>query len=301
MKKNKTKLSRKNKIINLIITLLFVGGVIVFVYPFASNILVKHGQTKVITEHIQNTEKTTSDENKKEMQKALDYNNSLNGDPVKDPFVVGSGTALPDNYNSVLNTDGNGIMATLEIPDIDVLLPIYHGTSDDVLAKGAGHIPSSSLPIGSSTGNSVIIGHTGLPSAELFTDLDKLKKGNIVYINVLDKKLAYKVSKTEIVEPDKLNGIQTHYGKDLVTLITCTPYGINSHRLVVTCERTDYAKAVSENPPKTEQLMKSSDRQLVIMIALFCGVIICTIVVLIVVFKRRNRVSAERTDKNDGE
>lgn len=179
-----------------------------------------------------------------EWAKAEEYNENLAGDPVKDPFVPGSGYALPENYEEVLNV--GGVMGYVEIPKIDVLLPIYHGTSDEVLEKGVGHIESTSLPVGGTFRHSVLTGHRGLPSAELFTRLDEMEIGDLFLIHVLNRTLAYEVDQIKTVLPTELEDIQAIPERDFVTLLTCTPYGINTHRLLVRGSRTTYVPEEAE-------------------------------------------------------
>ena len=152
--------------------------------------------------------------------------------------MPGSGYALPDNYLEVLNTDG--IMGRLTIPKIGVDLPIYHGSSEESLQKGVGHIESTSLPIGGEYRHAVLTGHRGLPNAELFTRLDELTVGDTFYIHVLDRTLAYQVDQITTVEPDEMETLRAVPGEDYVTLVTCTPYGVNTHRLLVRGTRVPY-------------------------------------------------------------
>ena len=158
-----------------------------------------------------------------EWQKAEEYNENLAGDPVHDPFVMGSGYVLPDNYEEVLNLNGDGVMGYLEIPRIDVELPIYHGTSEEVLEKGAGHLEATALPIGGKNRHPVISAHRGLPSAELFTRLDEMEIGDWFYLSVLDETLAYEVDKITVIEPEELEFLTPEENRDLLTLLTCTP------------------------------------------------------------------------------
>ena len=161
---------------------------------------------------------------------------------------------LPDNYEEVLNINHDGVMAYIDIPKINTFLPIYHGTSDEVLNKGAGHLEGTCLPIGMDGMLSFISAHRGLPSAKLFTDLDLLEVGDTFFISVLDKKLAYEVFKIEEIKPEEIKDITNSTTKDIVVLITCTPYGINTHRLLVYGERVEYTKeeineVIKENKP----------------------------------------------------
>lgn len=144
------------------------------------------------------------------------------------------------SYNSILNLTGNGMMGTIEIPSISVNLPIYHGTSDEVLTVGVGHAQGSSLPVGGINTRSILTGHRGLPNAKLFTRLDELENGDMIYIRICDQILAYQVYLIEVIEPEEVEKVETIENKDLISLVTCTPYGINSHRLVITAERVEY-------------------------------------------------------------
>lgn len=157
---------------------------------------------------------------------------------MHDPFVSDSGYVLPTNYTSVLNVNHDGVMGYLSINRISLRLPIYHGTSEDVLAKGVGHMSQTSLPIGGKGTHAVLTGHRGLPSAELFTRLGEMRKGDLFWIEVLGRKTTYKVTDISVVKPNEVDKLRIEPGRDLVTLLTCTPYGVNTHRLLVTGERT---------------------------------------------------------------
>ena len=220
----------------LIISIIFIIlGVGIFLYPSISNYLAEKNHIDIIRNYDNLIVKINE-----EKEKARIYNENLSGDPVHDPFVIGSGYALPENYKEVLNVSDDGVMGYVEIPKISVYLPIYHGTSDEVLEKGVGHIQNTSVPIGGNSTHSILTGHTGLPNAELFTRLDELGIGDIFYIHVLDDVLTYKVFETKVILPDKIDELRILNGKDYVTLVTCTPYGVNSHRLLVKAERVEY-------------------------------------------------------------
>lgn len=217
---------------------LFLGGAAVFCYPALSNYLNQKHQARVV----QRYEQTVAARDKallaEEWARAEAYNENLAGDPVHDPFVPGSGYALPDNYLDVLNIDG--VMGRITIPKIGVDLPIYHGTDAETLEKGVGHIEATSLPIGGDYRHAVLTGHRGLPSAELFTRLDELEPGDTFYLHVLDATLAYRADRVLTVEPQELESLVAEHGRDYVTLVTCTPYGINTHRLLVRGTRVPY-------------------------------------------------------------
>lgn len=225
----------------LIISIIFIIlGVGIFLYPSISNYLAEKNHIDIIRNYDDLIVKIDEEKINDEKEKAKIYNENLSGDPVHDPFVIGSGYALPENYKEVLNIAGDSVMGYVEIPKISVYLPIYHGTSDEVLEKGVGHIQNTSVPIGGKATHSVLTGHTGLPNAELFTKLDELGIGDIFYIHVLDDVLTYKVFETKVILPDKIDELQILNGKDYITLVTCTPYGVNSHRLLVKAERVEY-------------------------------------------------------------
>lgn len=246
----------KNKVDNilLIMSIAFIfSGVCTFSYPKVSDYIAKKNQVEAIREYNEIVVQIDEEKMKEEMEKAQTYNENLSGDPVHDPFVAGSGYALPENYLEVLNISSDGIMAYIEIPKISVYLPIYHGTSDVVLQKGVGHIESTSVPIGGNSTHSVLTGHTGLPSAELFTRLDELVKGDIFYIHVLNETITYKVYETKVILPNEIKELQITKGRDLITLVTCTPYGVNTHRLLVKAERTEYEEYIPTEEPENNE------------------------------------------------
>lgn len=227
-------------------TLLFMAGAVSLLYPIVSNYLADRQHAEVIAANQSAAAKQDTSALDAAWQAAVQYNESLIGQPVHDPFVPGSGYAIPGNYNEVLNINGDGVMGSIKIAKIGVDLPIYHGTGDDSLARGVGHIESTALPIGGASTHAVLTGHRGLPSAELFTRLDELAPGDTFVITILGRKLAYKVTGTEVVLPDQLSSLAVQDGKDLVTLVTCTPYGVNTHRLLVHAERTAYEPSMEK-------------------------------------------------------
>lgn len=237
-RKNQNK--RGSLVIVLIAVMIFLVGAAVFLYPAVSNWLAKIHQSDVIQEYDDAVANENPEDYAQEWRLAQEYNENLAGDPVHDPFIPGSGYALPENYMECLNLDGSGVMGYIEIPQIDVRLPIYHGTSEEVLEKGVGHVESTALPIGGDFTHAVLTGHRGLPSAKLFTDLDQLEIGDQFYIHVLDQILAYEVDEINTVLPDELQELRAIEGRDLVTLVTCTPYGVNTHRLLVRGTRVPY-------------------------------------------------------------
>lgn len=238
---------KSEKILLIIAIIFIIVGTGIFLYPSISNYFAEKNHVEAIRNYDKMVVKIGEDSLKKEKEKAQTYNENLSGDPVHDPFVLGSGYALPENYKEVLNISGDGIMGYIQIPKILVDLPIYHGTSEEVLEKGVGHIQNTSVPIGGNSTHSVLTGHTGLPNAELFTRLDELVVGDIFYIHVLNDILTYKVYEIKVVLPDNIDELRITSGEDLVTLVTCTPYGVNSHRLLVKAKRVEYEDYTENN------------------------------------------------------
>lgn len=251
---------RKSKIV---LTFLFFAGLLVALYPAISNALANVEQASIIQdyeEQVQEMDETNLDS---EWEKAAAYNASISGEIIKDPFILGSGSVVPDNYNEVLSLENEkGVMGYIEIPSIQVSLPIYHGVSDAVLQKGVGHMQSTALPVGGKGTHSVLAAHRGLSSAKLFTDLNKVRIGDTFTIYVLNHKLIFQVDQILVIEPEDTKALQPIEGEEYVTLLTCTPYGVNSHRLLVRgCkisdelirEKTDAKNSQTKAEPQMER------------------------------------------------
>lgn len=240
MKRKRRMRRKKNPLLFLAPLLIFAAGAGIFLYPAVSNLLAERNQQNVIRTYRKSVEQLDEETLRREWSAAVEYNENLAGDPVHDPFVLGSGYVLPDNYEDVLNLNGDGMMGYVEIPDIDVYLPIYHGTEEETLKKGAGHLDVTALPIGGDGNHAVLSAHRGLPSAKLFTRLDETEIGDVFYIHVLNETLAYEVDQINVVLPEQLKFLNPEPGEDLVTLLTCTPYSVNTHRLLVRGHRISY-------------------------------------------------------------
>ena len=217
-------------------------------YPYIANYVFEHRVDSVINAAQEAVDSIDDSEQQQAIQAARDYNYEMASGRVQltDPFIEDELEADSDDYESLLCVTEEGVMGFVEIPSIDVLLPIYHGTSEAVLEKGAGHLQGSSLPVGGESTHTVLTGHTGLSNAKLFTDLTELENGDIFFLKVMGEKLAYKVDQIKVVLPSEMKDIQIVSGEDYCTLLTCTPYGINSHRLMVRGVRTDYEEAVAD-------------------------------------------------------
>lgn len=226
--------------------LIFAIGFLLCCYPLVSSLIEQQYQKSAVATYQQSVQDKDDSEIKTIIQKATEYNDMLfqtDGAIVGD---VNSEILSEKSYESLLN-QGTGVMGSIEIPKIGVDLPIYHGTEDDVLSNGVGHLEGTSLPVGGESTRCVLTGHRGLPNSKLFTRLDEIKENDLFYLNIFGETLAYKVNKIEVIEPDEVDKLHIQEGKDLVSLITCTPYGLNTHRLIVTGERVSYEKKVYES------------------------------------------------------
>lgn len=219
-----------------IMGIVFLAGLLVLLYPVIGNLIAQKTSNTEIDTYNAAVSNFTDEESDQAWKEAVEYNKTLAGSAISDPFS--STTTGSEQYNRLLNMS-HGIMAYIEIPSIHVYLPIYHGTDDAVLEKGAGHIYGTSLPVGGKGTHAVIAGHTGLPGKKLFNNLDKLAEGDTFTIHVLNKTLTYTVDQILVVDPQDVSALQIVSGQDYVTLVTCTPYGINTHRLLVRGVRTN--------------------------------------------------------------
>lgn len=208
----------------ILIPAFFLAGIAMLAYPFVSNYINELHSSHAIQQLEQELENADDAELKRQRELAERYNESLRN--------TGEASEYPYDYNEILAFPG-GIMGYIDIPAISVHLPIYHGTDEDVLAKGVGHLPDTAFPIGGTGNHSVLTGHTGLPSAKLFTDLCKLSVGDLFYISILGETLTYEVDQIKTVLPSEVGELLPTAKEDYCTLVTCTPYGVNSHRLLV--------------------------------------------------------------------
>lgn len=239
--------------------LLVLSGLCLLLYPVASDYLNKVEQAKVSNNLRQVVQKATPADLTAWRQQAIDYNNRLYSGAayVVDPFDPDAPKTSDEEYLACLNLAGDGAMGTITIPSIGVDLPIYHGVTGEGMDHGVGHEPHSSLPVGGPSTHAVLAGHTGLPSAVIFDKLDKLHVGDYFVLQVLDEDHAYRVTSTEVVLPDDTSSLAIQKDKDLVTLVTCTPYGVNSHRLLIHAERCDVPKEWLERKDRDTGLLST--------------------------------------------
>lgn len=220
---------------NIVLIIIFLIGLSLLLYPTVSDYWNSFRQTRAIAGYVEAVAEINDIDYQAILEDARAYNQSLVGNKKRYIFSE----QKHEKYESLLNISGNGIMGYIEIPSIGVSLPIYHGVEDTILQVAVGHIEGSSLPVGGLGTHCVVSGHRGLPSAKLFTDLDKLVEGDTFLLRVLDEALTYEVDQIHIVEPQEVDFLDIEKDKDLCTLITCTPYGVNSHRLLVRGHRIE--------------------------------------------------------------
>lgn len=220
------------------------------------------------------------------------YNKSLvPGVQAESGYSQESLTAASEEYGSLLNPVGNSIMGYVEVPTLNITLPIYHGTEDSTLEIGAGHLLGSSLPVGGDSTHAIITGHSGMASQKMFSDLDQLKEGDVFYVDVLGERLAYKVDQIKTVLPHDTTYLEILPGKDLCTLVTCTPFGVNTHRLLVRGSRIPYTEAVAQAEEMQQTEPAESTWEQEYMKGIEIGVVVVSlilIVVLLVQFFGRN-------------
>ncbi len=251
-KGEKPKKKKKHRWSNLLLVLIFVVGIGIVAYPTFSEYWNSMHQSRAIMGYAERVAEMSNEEYEKVWEAALEYNRKLLELPNR--WSIEDDQDLLDEYETQLNIDATGNMGFISIPKIDVNLPIYHGTSDAVLQTSIGHITGTSLPAGSSHtdeedwlkpdfgSHSVLSGHRGLPSAKLFSDLDAMEIGDLFYLTILDQTLTYRVDQITVIEPQDISEMEIIPGMDLCTLMTCTPYGINTHRLLVRGSRVENEK-----------------------------------------------------------
>lgn len=261
---------------------LFLLGVLFLVIPLGLRMWDGKMQENVIATYQQDLKGTSQETKDMIYRSAREYNKHL----------YETGESDESRYLEELNVFQNGMMGSLEIPKISLKLPIYHGVEESVLASGIGHLPESSLPTGGENTHCVLTGHRGLPEAQLFTRLDELEQGDVFKVNINGHKLWYEVCEIQVIKPEEIEILRIYEGKDLISLVTCTPYGINTHRLVVTGERIDEGKVTSGR--LEGKLISKRD-----MIVLFLPVI-CFVPLVLHRWKRKIMKSRRcREDEND--
>jgi sortase A len=271
----------------LIVVLLI--GLSLLLYPSVSNYWNSFHQTRAISDYVEKVAEMSNEEYDRVLSEAKAYNEKI--------ATTGGMFKLSEEeereYKSMLNISPDGTMAYIEIPSINCTLPIYHGTDDGALDVGVGHIAGSSLPVGGKSTHCVLSSHRGLPSARLFTDLDKLTEGDYFMLKTLDETLTYEVDQILIVKPEDTSALRIEQGKDYCTLVTCTPYGVNTHRLLVRGHRV--ANLIDDPSRVTADAIQIEP----VNVAPFVGVPIVILVWLWIVFNTRDRKKCSKNDKQN--
>lgn len=280
---------RKNDITTILLVLFLIAGVSLLLYPTFSDYWNSFHQSQAISSYAEKVANLNEEKYAEIWSAAEEYNRTL----LERSNIFSLAEEQKDTYEKLLDVTGLGIMGYIEIPEIDCSLPIYHGTEESALQIAVGHIEWSSLPVGGESSHCVLSGHRGLPSARLFTDLDKLEEGDIFILRVLDEVLTYEVDQILIVEPQETEALQIVEGEDLCTLVTCTPYGINTHRLLVRGHRV-------ENIEKSDTIRVTADAMQIepLLVAVLTAIpMLLILIVLLLLSGRKKKVS--RRNENE--
>lgn len=275
----------KKKAGNLVICIIFLAGLSLLLYPFVANQWNNYRQKQLISGYEQVVSEKEAAEGidyDAERKKAEDYNEALLPCVLPDSFALAESSGVDPVYMNTLNIAGDEMMGSVEIPKINIKIPIYHTTEEDVLNKGAGHLEGSSLPVGGANTHAVISAHRGLPSASLFTDLDQMKVGDHFLLHVLDETLCYEVDKISVVKPEDTSALAVEDGQDLVTLLTCTPYGVNTERLLVRGHRVPY---VEEKVKEEKTVLSGSSLHTNYLLWVFVGLSVTALFIFVLYLK----------------
>ena len=275
----------KKKAGNLVIGIIFLAGLSLLLYPFVANQWNNYRQKQLISNYeqvVSDKEAAEGIDYDAERKKAEEYNEALLPCVLPDSFALAESSGVDPVYMNTLNIAGDEMMGSVEIPKINIKIPIYHTTEEEVLNKGAGHLEGSSLPVGGANTHAIISAHRGLPSASLFTDLDQLKEGDHFLIHVLNETLCYEVDKISVVKPEDTSALAVEDGQDLVTLLTCTPYGVNTERLLVRGHRAPY---VEEKVKEEKTVLSGSSLHTNYLLWVFVGLSVTALFVFVLYLK----------------
>lgn len=278
----------KKHLSTVLLVLVFLIGLSLVLYPSVSNWWNESHASKVISDYSELVAELDDDTYQQMWAQALAYNESRTGSA--NPYLLTQ--EQKQAYQQVLNLDGNGVMGYIEIPSLSVSLPVYHTVNEDILQTAVGHLDWSDLPVGGEGTHCVLSGHRGLPSAKLFTDLDDLRVGDTFMLRVLDGLLTYEVDKILIVEPHQVDDLRQVPGQDLCTLVTCTPYGVNTHRLLVRGHRV-------ENTPEAAVVRVTANAVPLdpLIVAVIVAVPMMSIAVALLIYGSRKKQKKERRRK----
>ena len=273
---------KMNNLTTILLFLILIAGLSLLLYPSVSDYWNSFHSSRAITTYAEDVAGMDEEQYAEIWYAAWEYNQSL----LSRNTDFSLSDSQKNEYEQLLDVSGIGVMGYIEIPEISVSLPIYHGTSDSILQVAVGHLEWSSLPVGGESSHCVLSGHRGLPSAKLFTDLDKIREGDIFLLRVLDEVLTYEVDKITIVEPSQVSDLQIVEGEDLCTLVTCTPYGVNTHRLLVRGHRI-------ENIEESRTIRVTADALQIepLLVAPFAALPLLLVLLIILLLPKRNRPS----------
>lgn len=292
----------RRKLSGILFGLLFLVGFGILAYPTVSNQWNTYRQSRLISNYEQAVSDMQPEDYTKEWEAAREFDSTLVQNNIYGDVFGSDDVDMKDtDYWKVLNVAGDGVMGYLSIPKINIKLAIYHGTAEDVLQTGIGHMNGTSLPIGGESTHSVLAAHRGLPAAGLFTDIDQLKQGDMFYIHVLDETMAYQVDQIlDMVDKDDHEtleeALQIQEGEDQVTLFTCTPYGVNSHRLLVRGTRVPYNGEEEVESTPVDSMLRAIQNYYMLYLILGLAVTLLVILIMKFLFDRKNKKRSGKTD-----
>lgn len=292
----------RRKLSGILFGLLFLVGFGILAYPTVSNQWNTYRQSRLISNYEQAVSDMQPEDYTKEWEAAREFDSTLVQNNIYGDVFGSDDVDMKDtDYWKVLNVAGDGVMGYLSIPKINIKLAIYHGTAEDVLQTGIGHMNGTSLPIGGESTHSVLAAHRGLPAARLFTDIDQLKQGDMFYIHVLDEAMAYQVDQIlDMVDKDDHEtleeALQIQEGEDQVTLFTCTPYGVNSHRLLVRGTRVPYNGEEEVESTPVDSMLRAIQNYYMLYLILGLAVTLLVILIMKFLFDRKNKKRSGKTD-----
>lgn len=287
----------KRRIADIIRIVVLLVAFSVLLYPTVSNYLYEKNSSRVVSKYDEEVVRLSRAEKEKMLEDARQYNAEMLGSlELLDPFSPVK-DETDARYAALLNVDGSGMMGYVCIPKIDVELPVYHGTSENVLQSGVGHFEGTSLPVGGESTHTVLTGHRGLPSKLLFTQLDDLETGDVFYVKVLGEKFAYEIDQILTVLPEETDELSIVPGEDYATLVTCTPYAINTHRLLVRGHRVPYEEALAKESDEVDHGLKIPFEVKVLLIAFI--VLLAIFIAWMIIRNGRGRRAERTVDKKE--
>lgn len=284
---------KKGKLTTVLLIALLVAGLGLLVYPSVSNFWNSMHQTKAIKSYIDSVSVLKKNDLTEIWKEVDEYNKKILN--RKNPYLPDENEK--EQYYKLLDVNNTGMMGYIDIPKIKVTLPLYHGTDEGVFQVAAGHLEWTSLPAGGESTHCVLSGHRGLPSARLFTDLDELEKGDRFIISVLDRTLTYEIDRIKIVKPEETDDLMISEGRDYCTLVTCTPYGINTHRILVRGHRITGDESSSDSVKITSDAVKMGS--LMVAPVLAVPILLAVLTVLIIKDRKRKTGRVKKNEKND--